>query len=274
MISEKIELLGKNIYKDIPSELTLTAIPTVSELEYVSSEDFEKTMIEKIFPKAIEEKVNFNNLLEIDFQWICRCLRLINYGPYHTTNRIFCPECGVVDGEARVDLRSITCKPLPDDFKNDIVISKDEFIDYKGDVHLHLLTIAEAMNAYKDKLFMEEGQMKNEAYARICYMITSMGKDKSVTPVSAKVAIESEFSAADYKLLKDAVEHLTNYGLRAGGHTTCPRCHSHEATFIALVDDRFFRPTVGDLREGRNDRSARGVEDVPGAEGGSVSSNS
>ena len=32
-ISEKIELLGKGLYNGIPDELTLTSIPTASELE-------------------------------------------------------------------------------------------------------------------------------------------------------------------------------------------------------------------------------------------------
>ena len=71
-VSEQIELLGKGLYQDkgIPNILTLEAIPTISELEYVSSEDFDKTMIEKILPSAIKEKVNFYDLLEIDYQWL------------------------------------------------------------------------------------------------------------------------------------------------------------------------------------------------------------
>ena len=44
MMSEKIELLGKGLYTDIPDELTLTSIPTASELDYVGSEDLEATM--------------------------------------------------------------------------------------------------------------------------------------------------------------------------------------------------------------------------------------
>ena len=44
MIAEKIELLGKGLYTDIPDQLTLKAIPTVSELDYVGSEDFEAMM--------------------------------------------------------------------------------------------------------------------------------------------------------------------------------------------------------------------------------------
>ena len=94
MMSEKIELLGKGLYTDIPDELTLTSIPTASELDYVGSEDFEATMLDKILPQAVEEKINFRNLLEIDFQWLCRCLRILNYGPYYTTNAILCSDCG------------------------------------------------------------------------------------------------------------------------------------------------------------------------------------
>ena len=46
-ISESIELLGKGLYKGtgIPDVLTLQALPTISELEYISSEDFDDTMI-------------------------------------------------------------------------------------------------------------------------------------------------------------------------------------------------------------------------------------
>ena len=64
-ISEKIELLGKGLYKDIPDTLTLTSIPTASELDYVGGEDFEKTMIDIILPKAVQESIDFNQLLEI-----------------------------------------------------------------------------------------------------------------------------------------------------------------------------------------------------------------
>ena len=40
-ISEKIELLGKGLYDDIPDQLTLKNIPTASELDYVGAEDFD-----------------------------------------------------------------------------------------------------------------------------------------------------------------------------------------------------------------------------------------
>ena len=35
----------------------------------------------------------------------------------------------------------------------------------------------------------------------------------------------------------------------------CPKCKSKNASFIALVDDRFFRPTMGDLRAWKADRA-------------------
>ena len=88
-ISEKIQLLGKGLYKDIPDELTLKSIPTGSELDYVGSEDFDETMLTKILPQCIEEKINPKELLEIDYQWVLRCLRFINYGPYVNVGAIF-----------------------------------------------------------------------------------------------------------------------------------------------------------------------------------------
>ena len=111
-ISEKIELLGKGLYDSIPDELTLTNIPTASELDYVGSEDFDEVMINKILPKAVEEKIDFRQLLEIDYQWVCRCLRILNYGPYFTTGAILCDKCGQSYGEYRVNLETIDCKPL------------------------------------------------------------------------------------------------------------------------------------------------------------------
>lgn len=255
MIAEKIELLGKNLYTDIPGELTLSAIPTASELDYVGSEDFETTMLDKILPKAIEEDINFHKLLEFDFQWVCRCLRILNYGPMYTTNGLFCSHCGKVDGQVQVDLRTVNVKPIPEDLTvNDIVISKDEFIDFKEDIHIHIPTIQEMLNAYKDKLFQDGTGKVNREYARICYMIIQIGKDNSINAVSAKNTIEKKMTSADYIILKDAVAKYTDFGLRAGGTCICPSCKQPGAAYIALADDRFFRPTVGDLKAGRNDR--------------------
>lgn len=255
-ISEKIELLGKSLYKDIPDVLTLKSIPTISELDYVGSEDYDKTMLEKIFPAAIEEKADFRQLLEIDYYWICRCLRFLNYGPYYTTNVIFCDKCGAVSGEHRVNLTSVECKPLPDGFTNRIVIPRDSFLDFEGEVVLKLLTIQDILNARQDKQFLWPDGTINKALARICYMVKSIKGQDNLTPVDVRVMIEKEFSSADYKLLRDEVSRLTDFGLRAGGSTRCPKCRSEGASFVALMDDRFLRPTVGDLREWKHDRNS------------------
>ena len=78
-ISEKIELLGKGLYGgEIPDILTLKNIPTSSELDYVGGEDFIATMLDVIFPKAIEEQIDFHKLLEIDFHWIFQFLLWLN----------------------------------------------------------------------------------------------------------------------------------------------------------------------------------------------------
>ena len=264
-LSEKIELLGKGIYKDIPDTLTLTSIPTASELDYIGSEEFEQTMIEKIFPKCIEEKVDFNNLLEIDFQWILRCLRILNYGPYHTTNTIFCTNCGSTSrGEYQVDLRTIECKPLPKDFVNEIKISKDKFIDFDGDIVIKLPTIQDMLNARKDVAFQTPNGDTDNALSRLCYSIVSIKNSKGLTPIEAKMRIQQQLSAADYVILKDEFTNATNYGLRAGGSCICPKCHNPKAAYIALVDDRFFRATVGDLRKWKHDRNSGSSKDISG----------
>ena len=262
-ISEKIELLGKGLYGNIPDVLTLSSIPTASELDYVGSEEFDKTMIEKILPAAIEEKIDFYKLLEIDYYWICRCLRILNYGPYFTTNAIICGDCGKITyGEYSVDVRTVDVKPLPDGFKNDIVISKDEFIDFNQDVHLKLTTIADRLNMDKDKAFQDSKGTTNVELARICYSVTSMGLDTSLSPIDVRYKVTHDFSPADYLILQKCVLDLTDYGLRSGGHCGCPACNSKEATFLALVDDKFFRPTLGDLRNWKRDRNSGRVEDL------------
>lgn len=263
MISEKVQLLGKGLYTGIPDELTLTSIPTASELDYVGSEDFEATMLDKILPTAVSEKVNFRDLLEIDFQWLCRCLRLINYGPYHTTNALYCTACGTTShGEYTVDLQTIDCKGLPAGFTNEIKISADQFIDFDGDIVLKLPTIQDVINAYKDKAFMDETGKSNREFARICYMVKSIKGKKDMNPVEIKMMIQNKLSSADYLVLKQEVVNLTDYGLRAGGKSVCPKCHKMSAAFFALVDDRFFRPTLGDLREWKRHRSERKEKDA------------
>ena len=58
-LSERVQLLGAGLYTDIPDELTLTSIPTVSELDYVGNEDFDKTMLDSILPKAVPKRSTF-----------------------------------------------------------------------------------------------------------------------------------------------------------------------------------------------------------------------
>ena len=267
-VSEKLELLGH--YSDIPSTITIKSLPTASELDYVGAEDFETTMLDKIFPTAIEEKFNYRNLLEIDFQWVCRALRILNYGPYFTTNTIYCPDCGELSrGEYKVDLMNIDCIPLPEKFTNTITIDKSEFMDFNKSITIHLLTINEALMARNDNMFQDATGRSNLEFARMCYMINSIGGDK-ISPVDVKSRLNKDLSPADYILLKNKVNELVNYGLRMGGKTRCPKCKSTEATFIALVDDRFFRPTVGDILEWRNSRSSGGDKNLPADKAGTV----
>lgn len=257
MLSEKVELLGKGLYDDIPDELTITAMATVSELEYVGAEDFDETMLTKILPESVEEKIDFNRLLEIDYQWLCRCLRLLNFGPYHSTNSIFCPECGKTHyGSYGVDLRTIDVKVLPEGFKNDIVIKAGELMDYPYEIHLKLLTIRQSLAAYKDKAFQRKDGKMNRELARICYMIHSMNGEEMTSPLDTKLIIQKDFSPADYAMLKSIVDDLTDYGLRAGGKVACPVCGHPEAVYIALTDDRFFRCSLDNLRKWRDDRNS------------------
>ena len=270
MISEKVELLGKGLYDGkIPDVLTMKSIPTTSELDYVGSEDFDKVMLEKILPLAVEEKIDFNNLLEIDYQWLCRCLRILNYGPYHTVNTVFCSKChSTTHGEFSANLYTIDCVPLPQGFKNKLTISKDEFIDLGEDVVLQLPTIKEILSAYEDKIFANADGSINRELARICYCIRKIGKTEGMTPNDVKLTIQNKFSAADYHILKAVMDEMTNYGLRIAGRIPCPKCGNLEATFIALTDDKFFRPTLGDLRNWKRDKlnsSAGGNENTTGS---------
>lgn len=263
-ISETVELLGKGLYDTIPDVLTLTSIPTASELEAVGNEDFDRTMVETILPQAVKEDVNFYDLLEIDFYWLCRCLRILNYGPYHTTNAIFCDKCGQRSfGEYIVDLSTIECKPLPEGFKNDIVVSKDEFIEYDGDIHFKLLTLQEALNSKKDRAFQTKDGVIDRNLSRLCYMISDINGNTTLTPPEKKIIIQKDMISADYIILSDTVREIGDYGLRAGGFTQCPKCSNPNAGFIALVDDRFFRPSLGALRRWKNDRSSGKTKDVP-----------
>lgn len=257
--SEKVTLLGAGLYNSIPDELTLTSLPTVSELDMVSSEDFDTTMLDKILPSAVVEKnINFRELLEIDYYWLCRCLRLLNYGPYHTTGTIFCPSCGATSrGSYQVNLETIPVVELPAGFKNELVITKDKFIDFQGKVVLALPTIQQTLNAAKDKVFMTASGAINREFARLCYSIRSIGDRDNLTPMEVKAYIEKHLSPADYKCLKSEAATLMDFGLRAGGTCQCPSCRKMEGRFIALVDDRFFRPNLDNLRAWRDNRNKR-----------------
>ena len=269
-ISEKIQLLGKDVYTDIPSELTLKSIPTGSELDYVGAEDFDEVMLTKILPQCIEEPIDPKKLLEIDYQWVLRCLRFINYGPYVSVGTVFCDNCeSTTRGEYMANLETVGCKPLPPNFKNSMVIKKDEFIDFNEDIEIHLLTIQEVQNSRKDKQFQDAFGKSNRRFARLCYMITSIGGTK-MDPVSIRMKLQKDLSSADYLILQDLVTNLEDYGLRAGGSITCPKCGSPDASFIAFIDERFFRPSVDCLRRWREDRNRRKVENVSGAKNAKV----
>ncbi len=264
-MSEKVTLLGKGLYADIPDEITITSIPTVSELEYVSGEDFDATMLDKILPSAIVEDISCKDLLEIDYNWLCRCLRFLNFGPYYTTNAIYCSDCHKTSyGEYIVDLRTINVKALPDGFVNEIKISRDEFLDFEGDVIIKLPTIQDKMNWEKDKAFLNSDGSINKELGRICYMIKSIKGKSNLTPIEVKLLIQQEMSPADYVVLKNEVLNLSDYGLRAGGIAHCPNCGNKEAAFIALTNDKFFRPTLGDLRRWKLDRGKGSDENLSG----------
>ena len=271
MISEKIELLGKGMYNGIPDVLTLKSIPTASELEYVGAEDFDKTMLDKILPESVEEKIDFYQLLDVDYRWICRCLRIVNYGPYYTTDRILCGDCGKVSwGEYQVNLNTIQCKTIPAGFENPFTIEADRFIDQKHPVKMVLPTIKMTMDSMKDKAFKNADGSVNRDLARICYTVKSIAGKSGLTPLEVKMTIQNNFTPADYMLLKETAYELSDFGIRMGGKAQCPECGSKDATFIAFSDDRFFRPTVGNLLQWKRDRSERKDEDTAGAETATV----
>lgn len=272
-ISEKIQLLGKGLYKNIPDELTLTSIPTASELDYVGAEDFDEVMLTKILPKCIEEDIDPKDLLEIDYMWVLRCLRFINYGPYTKVGLIYCEDCNDISrGEYMVNLEAIEVKPLPEDFKQPITISKDEFIDFGKAITFNLPTIRDVQNARKDSQFKDAFGNSNEAFARICYMIKSIG-GTPCSPVDVRIELQKNLSSADYIILKDKIRELEDYGLRAGGATKCPKCGGEKAWFRAFVNEAFFRPDVESLREWKNSRDRREAENLSRAKTSSMRQN-
>lgn len=267
MLSESVVLLGKGLYKTIPDEVNINALPTASELEYVGSEDFDSTMIKSILPQVVEggKDMDFNELLEIDYEWLCRCLRMKSYGPYFTTNRIYCPECNKVhEGNYKVDLRTVGINPLPENFVNNMTISHEEFIDFKDDIVMQILTVRDHMAMAKDSLFQRANGSRNVSLARLCYMIKQIGNKKNLTPIDVRTMITKNMSSADYEILKDVAAQHDNYGLQITGQVSCPVCGSKDAYFIALQQDKFFRPSVGDIREFKSAIRSGNWKKLPG----------
>lgn len=263
-ISEKIELLGKNIYKDIPGTITLKSIPTSSELDYVGAEDFDTTMVDKILPQAIEEDIDCRKLLYMDYQWICRGLRFLNYGPYHTVTLMYCPDCGIIREEYQIDMRIVDAVPLPADMKSpQIRIKKSEFIDFDQDITISIPTVQQVLDSRNDAMFTRPDGSHDNKLARLCYMITKIG-DTTVTAIEARGTILNKLSPADFKLLSGLASELTNYGLRNGATCNCPKCGNPDASFLTPSDDLFFRPTLGNLRKWKSDKDRERNENSAG----------
>lgn len=262
-LSEKVELLGKGLYDgQIPDEITIKSIPTGSELDYIGAEDFDKTMLNEILPACIEEDINPRLLLEIDYQWVLRCLRFLNYGPYVNVGAIFCDKCGTTSrGDYIANLSTVGCKTLPEGFVNSLTVSKDEFIDFNKDITFKLPTISRVLASREDKQFKDAFGHTNRRFARMCYMITAIGTEK-MDPVAIRTYLQKNMSSADFLLLQDKMSELDDYGLRAGGTIKCPKCGNEDAAFPAFVDERLFRPTVGALRRWRDDKCGRAGKDL------------
>lgn len=265
-IKEKLELIGTPWYRgtgqDIPSTITLTELPTASELDYVSAEDFHNVMVNDILPQSIEEGVNPKSFLESDYYWVLRALRMMNYGPYIDVRRIFCLDCGeITDGAFQCDIRTVESKPMPKDVTSRLTIKADEFLDFDKDIELKLLTIQDVQNYEKDKQFKDASGETDGMFARLCYSIKSIGGVPS-DPVVSRNTIQSEMSPADYRILRDLSRDLTDFGLRSAGRCQCPNCRSNNAQFFCLVDEQFFRPSLDNLRGWGVDRK-RGSDDNP-----------
>lgn len=267
-LTEQVELLGKGLYTDIPDTLTLKSIPTASELDYVGAEDFDNVMLTKILPQVIEENIDPKQLLEIDYSWILRALRILNYGPYIEVGAIFCDNCDEVShGQYQVNIESVPVKTLPENFVNSITISKEEFIFFDKDIEIELPTIQKMLNSEKDNQFKDALGNYNRKFARMCYMIKSIGGE-TLDPVQIRLTLQNKMEPADYAILSERIQELADYGLRAGGSCVCPKCHHKEAAFITFIDEKFFRPTVACLRRWASDRSQREKEKLQGTEGG------
>ena len=67
MLSESVVLLGKGLYKTIPDEVNINALPTASELEYVGSEDYNQAKfafryVDQEAGSFVIETANYNRL--------------------------------------------------------------------------------------------------------------------------------------------------------------------------------------------------------------------
>ena len=238
-ISERIQLLSR--YDDIPPEITISCILTEDELRYVGDESYIDLMLDVIFPKVVAEQIDFHSLLEVDFHWICRCLRILSFGANHTTNSIFCDSCHNTSyGEYKVNLNTVGCIPLPEDAPEQFMIRSADFIDFTDNVFFNLMTINDLRRMSKDPLFVMSDGKVDLIVGRLCYMITGFGTDINLTPIQVKHIIRDRLSSADYYMLKSCINEMADFGLRSHGIAQCPKCGSREAVFIALPDDRYY----------------------------------
>ena len=273
MLSESVVLLGQGMYSTVPDEIKINALPTASELEYVGSEDLDSVMVRSILPQVVDggKDMDFSELLEVDYEWVCRCLRMKSYGPFVTTTRIYCPDCNKShQGRYTVDLRNVGINPIPEGFVNNITVSHEEFIDFKDDIVMQLLTVKDHMAMVQDKLFQRSNGSRNVTLSRLCYMIKQIGNKKNLTPIDVRTVLLKQMSSADYEILKDVVAQHDNYGLQITGQVSCPVCGSKDAYFIALQQDKFFRPSVGDIRELKSAIRSGDWKKLPGDPSGYV----
>lgn len=246
-ISERVELLAE--YTNTPKVLTVSAISTNLELELVSNEDYDATMLDTILPKVVKESVDFHSLLEIDYQWLCRCIRFLSYGPEVTVRSIICDDCGKYHkGEYKADLRVVSCAPLPNNFHNTFTIHPQEFLDTDiGYVTFHLPTVDEGIQIRTAC----DQYLNNPVLSKMCVMIDSIGDSRlTEDPKENMDLIFHKFNSADYQILVSLVTQMSDFGLRSYGDIQCPVCRSSHARFFALPNDLYFtRPWELDSEE-------------------------
>ena len=265
-MTEQVSLMGAGLYDGIPDTITISELPTASELDYVAADDFHEVMLTKILPKCIEEDFDPKKLFEFDYYWVLRCLRIMNYGPYVEVGRIFCANCNeYTDGPFQCDVTAVESKPVPPNVRDMLHISRNEFMNFQKDVDLKLLTIQDVLNSRKDKQFQDALGNHDSSFARLCYEITAIGGIPA-DPVSTRTTIKSELSPADYRILQAVSRELLDFGLRSGGKVrhTCTNCGSDDGRFFVFVDEQFFRPSLDSLREWRKNRDRREDDDLHG----------